>query len=476
MDLPGAAPAKYNGYVPTSHVTRIPLPGSRDPPNDPRCGRSHKNRSWSVSLHGEFDQSRVRLFFQHLPSSIWVGGVPSPVPRYPLLDCMSHPTIMTRLLSCKKLLTALVGVGLFPHLAYGADASLQACTQTVKAKSGDTCASIAEANGISVTQFLFDNPTISSCSELVVGQDYCIAATGIVSPTSPNPSSSSAQPAPTSSPTPGLQVSKDGTCGNGFTCQGSDGLSTCLWHLPERFGERTAARHGAHKHNHNHPAALFVLASLIVSDGGIQHISGDADIRCRCDGKRNVVGHRDEYCTDDDHGRNNNNSSSDFDRDNYNYFHDYVQHDGHEHQRGRPHQRHRTDGDHHHHRHQRLPRPDDGHDDETQHRDEHRNHQRSVLAYQAGYHHHLAAPPQAATVTFTDSRVKFYFAWGSQRLTVARKNGISESEFLRLNPGISNDALNSILCTPGLLQLILSGLCQVSCAALWEGYYVCVGH
>ncbi len=45
-----------------------------------------------------------------------------------------------------------------------------------------------------------------------------------------------------------------------------------------------------------------------------------------------------------------------------------------------------------------------------------------------------------------------------------------------MNPSVSSTVLSlGILCTPDLIELLLSGLCQINCDALWEGYYVCVG-
>lgn len=40
--------------------------------------------------------------------------------------------------------------------------------------------------------------------------------------------------------------------------------------------------------------------------------------------------------------------------------------------------------------------------------------------------------------------------------------------------GATSNPLDAVLCSPGLLDLLLQGLCQVSCDNLWEGYYVCV--
>jgi len=46
----------------------------------------------------------------------------------------------------------------------------------------------------------------------------------------------------------------------------------------------------------------------------------------------------------------------------------------------------------------------------------------------------------------------------------------------KLNPSVSSGSLlGSLICTPELLQLLLSGLCQIDCDELWVGYYVCTG-
>jgi len=59
--------------------------------------------------------------------------------------------------------------------------------------------------------------------------------------------------------------------------------------------------------------------------------------------------------------------------------------------------------------------------------------------------------------------------------SVADRNGISLNDFYKLNPGISSrtSLLGSLLCSPGLLNDLLGGLCHISCEKLWEGYYVC---
>ncbi|KAK0751753.1 hypothetical protein B0T18DRAFT_318276 [Schizothecium vesticola] len=75
------------------------------------------------------------------------------------------------------------------------------CAETVTARSGDTCASIAELADISVTDFIQSNPFVTSCSELTGGSIYCIS--GIASSS------------------PGF-ISTDGTCEGSVSCAGSE--------------------------------------------------------------------------------------------------------------------------------------------------------------------------------------------------------------------------------------------------------------
>ncbi|KAL2019872.1 hypothetical protein VTK56DRAFT_9134 [Thermocarpiscus australiensis] len=59
------------------------------------------------------------------------------------------------------------------------------CTRSITAKEGDTCASVASAAGIAVTQFLRSNPFVTSCSQVVAGGSYCIEGTADTQPTPP---------------------------------------------------------------------------------------------------------------------------------------------------------------------------------------------------------------------------------------------------------------------------------------------------
>jgi len=59
---------------------------------------------------------------------------------------------------------------------------------------------------------------------------------------------------------------------------------------------------------------------------------------------------------------------------------------------------------------------------------------------------------------------------------LADRNKLSLLDFYALNPSVSGTVLNlGFDCTPEFIDLVLSGLCQINCDALWEGYYVCVG-
>jgi len=99
-----------------------------------------------------------------------------------------------------------------------ADGNAQAaCKQMITAQKGDTCFKLADDYGISVTAFLHNNPTVSSCSKLNIGGQYCV-----------DPDSSSNTPDSTGGG--GLGVSNDGTCGNGITCQGSRFGDCCSAH------------------------------------------------------------------------------------------------------------------------------------------------------------------------------------------------------------------------------------------------------
>lgn len=117
-----------------------------------------------------------------------------------------------RLIAAVLCIFACAGTGL------GSRISPRTCSGTIKAKDGDTCASIAQDTGISVSQFLLANPTITSCEGLIAGQEYCISDDEPGSPTTTSPPSS------------GLEISLDGSCGDGVTCLGSEYGDCCSEH------------------------------------------------------------------------------------------------------------------------------------------------------------------------------------------------------------------------------------------------------
>lgn len=107
------------------------------------------------------------------------------------------------------------------------------CTRLVTAKAGDTCATIADAAGITITQFLRANPGITTCANLAPGSEFCI---------DPNFASFTTLPSNGTATAPGgggggggptdgsIIVSRDGRCGAGQTCLGSAFGSCCSSH------------------------------------------------------------------------------------------------------------------------------------------------------------------------------------------------------------------------------------------------------
>lgn len=83
-----------------------------------------------------------------------------------------------------------------------------ACSALYNAKAGDTCASIAASAGISISEFLRDNPSVTQCDDLTAGTSYC------VDPAEARP----------------LKTSADGQCGREYTCAGSAFGECCSPH------------------------------------------------------------------------------------------------------------------------------------------------------------------------------------------------------------------------------------------------------
>lgn len=90
-------------------------------------------------------------------------------------------------------------------------ASGAVCPTTVVSNLGDTCESIASAYGVTVGQFIQNNPDLTNC-RLAAGKTYCV---GTISPTSSSTVASGSHSA--------LSPSLDGSCGTAgeYTCLGS---------------------------------------------------------------------------------------------------------------------------------------------------------------------------------------------------------------------------------------------------------------
>ncbi|KAK3352206.1 hypothetical protein B0T25DRAFT_567505 [Lasiosphaeria hispida] len=112
------------------------------------------------------------------------------------------------------------------------EAAVAVCSKSIVASPGDTCATLASAAGITVTQFIRSNPNVASCSQLLTGALYCIEGTATGPPTIPATGPSSPSPTATASPSESdpLKVSADGTCGPGVTCAGSRYGTCCSAH------------------------------------------------------------------------------------------------------------------------------------------------------------------------------------------------------------------------------------------------------
>lgn len=80
--------------------------------------------------------------------------------------------------------------------------TIKDCTYFYNAKSGDTCASIANDWGITAQQFLAYNPSVKSdCSGLIIGNSYCIEENFGHGPARPSTTSTTIPPTSASLPT-----------------------------------------------------------------------------------------------------------------------------------------------------------------------------------------------------------------------------------------------------------------------------------
>ncbi|KAK0719386.1 hypothetical protein B0H67DRAFT_551763 [Lasiosphaeris hirsuta] len=113
-----------------------------------------------------------------------------------------------------------------------ASAAAASCNLLTTARPGDTCASLADAAGITVSQFLRANPNITTCANLPTGSKFCIDPTFVAIPSTAKSvaATTTTGAGGPAQPTGALEITKDGHCGEGFTCQGSAFGSCCSPH------------------------------------------------------------------------------------------------------------------------------------------------------------------------------------------------------------------------------------------------------
>jgi len=144
--------------------------------------------------------------------------------KFPVTGTSRRPQsgamISTRLIQSLGVLGLVIGAR-----SQGADS----CVETIMARTADTCASLAEFAGISVSEFLRSNPLVTRCDNLVGGAVYCKIGTAGGTPTFSAGLPSFPSPVASSSPSD-LRTSRDGTCGENSTCAGSRFGRCCSFH------------------------------------------------------------------------------------------------------------------------------------------------------------------------------------------------------------------------------------------------------
>ncbi|KAK1764471.1 hypothetical protein QBC33DRAFT_595257 [Phialemonium atrogriseum] len=414
-------------------------------------------------------------------------------------------------LSSRRLITAILGVlACGAGTALGGQLSARACAGTVKAKNGDTCASLARDHGITVSQFLLDNPAVSSCDLLVIGQEYCIAEDA-GGPPAVSTGSSSRPTSTASSPSPTPKVSEDGSCGNGVTCAGSefgtccsehgycgDGDNYCLAGCQQAFGKCDNPGGGAPGGTTAPPAtqpagptatttvtktslvtstktsttiATSIVTSLVIKTTTSTAVIGapatsTATVTATVTSTKTATSIVIGTATGPGVGAPVTSTTiltltskvvttstatvtttSTFVRTATS-----------------------------------IVLGGSGTTTTT----------RTVTSTVVGggacsptkpdtvitptRGPQPSAPSPTLPGTAENCRTYYKVSSNDTCLRIAQRNGISQSEFISWNPsiGATSNPLDAVLCSPGLLDLLLQGLCQVSCDNLWEGYYVCV--
>ena len=97
------------------------------------------------------------------------------------------------------------------------------CTYFADAQTGDTCQSIADAWGITLQQFITYNPSVGSdCSNLVVGDSYCVEENYGRGPSSTSTSTPSTTTATTTGKPSPTQSGLIANCNNFYKVQSGD--------------------------------------------------------------------------------------------------------------------------------------------------------------------------------------------------------------------------------------------------------------
>ncbi|KAK0639608.1 hypothetical protein B0T16DRAFT_440080 [Cercophora newfieldiana] len=292
------------------------------------------------------------------------------------------------------------------------------CVETITARSGETCASIAELAGISVTDFLRSNPSVTSCAALVGGGVYCKSGTSSVPPVS---------------------VSTDGTCGGSVTCVGSRFGRCCSTHgycgssadhcgegCQLGFGECGDGNGVPPEAPTSDPATVIATSTRVISATSIVQATVVITRTVRVSVTDTLTARASTRVLT---------LTSVFPSTAIVTSTTVIK---------------ATSI-------RRRPRPT------------------TTTKTQTPTPKPSAKPSPILPKTPNTCAKYDKIRDKDNCRSVASRNGISLNDFYKLNPGISSrpSLLGSLLCSPGLLSDLLGGLCHITCEKLWEGYYVC---
>ncbi|KAH6632421.1 carbohydrate-binding module family 18 protein [Chaetomium tenue] len=315
--------------------------------------------------------------------------------------------------------------------------AIAACTQSVTAKQGDTCASIASQAGITVTDFLRSNPSVTSCSELVAGQSYCVKGT-----------TDGGTPPQTSTPA-GLVVSPDGSCGTGVTCAGSRYGDCCSAHgycgsTTDYCGDGCQGAFGncgsGSGEPSQSPGGSITITVTSIQTSVITSTVTQARATATVTQTQTSTLTQPRATTTTTTSVSISTSVSTRTVTVTSLVVDTI----------------------------------------TSIETSTRLVTSGVCATKTttGKPTTTTPPEGRPTLPGTPSNCKNYdmIEKGDTCRDLADRNKLTLLQFYALNPSVSGTVLNlGFDCTPEFIDLVLSGLCQINCDALWEGYYVCVG-